>query len=212
VHGQPDGQSTFQRVFLLIMLALVIVGTALSVMARDILRVMAAPSFYSAATVIPIVVAAYVVRSAGDFAGFGIRMSERTVHFLHASIFSVAVMTVGYMGLIPRWGGVGAAIATFVGMLAEMLWIQYKANQLVPLDLPWGRVIVASGLGVVAYGMCQLLAPDTLVASILFRTVMLALFTAVVFFSPIVGPAERDACYRLLRDITHRVRGVLSVG
>lgn len=212
VHGEPDGKVTFQRVFLLIMLALVFVGTALSVLARDILRVMAAPSFYPAANVIPVIIAAYVVRSAGDFAGFGIRMSERTVHFLHASIVSVVVMTAGYAGLIPRWGGMGAAIATFVGMFAEFLWIQYKSNQLVPLHLPWGRVTVSAVLGVIAFGLCELLAPQALVTSIAFRSAGLALFAAVLFFSPIVGRAERDASYRLVRDITQRVRGALPAG
>lgn len=212
VHGEPDGKITFQRVFLLIMLTVIFVGTALSVMARDILRVMAAPSFWAAASVIPVVIAAYVIRSAADFAAFGIRMSERTVHFLHASIFSVAVMTVGYVGLIPRWGGVGAAIATFLGMLAEFLWIQYKSNQLVPLDLPWGRFTASAVLGVVTFLLCELLAPQGLLGSIIFRSAVLALFAAVLFFSPIVGRAERGASYRLVRDITQRVRGVLPAG
>ena len=207
VYREPDGLQTFSRVFLLIMLLLIVAGTALSVLSYDILRVMADPSFFGAAAAIPYILLAYIVRAAGDFCGFGIRYKEETKHFLHASILSVVVMTVGYITLIPRWGGVGAAITTLAGMTVEAWWIVRISERMVPLGLPWRKVWAAGVLGLLTYLLSEWIAPQEVIASIAVRSALLLAFVIVLVFSPIVGADERRAAMRLFGDIVGRLRG-----
>jgi O-antigen/teichoic acid export membrane protein len=206
VYREPDGVRTFRRVFLLIMLGLIYSATALSILAHDILRVMADPAFIDAAISIPVILLAYVVRSVGDFCGFGIRYVEKTKHFLHASILSVIVMTVGYVTLIPRWGALGAAFATLAGMLVESWWIIRISEKFVPLDLPWAKAFGAAVLGAAAFALGEYLVPDDLGWSIVAHGLILLSLAGAIVFSPIVGADERRAVVRLFGDVTAKLR------
>lgn len=206
VYKEPDGIETFRRVFMLMATTLIVVGTALSVLSRDILRVMADPSFLGAAPAIPILLIAYVARGMGDFCSFGIRYAEKTKYALHASLMSVVVMTVGYLTLIPPLGGVGAAIATLAGMSVEAWWLVRVSERLVPIGFPWRPVFVATGFGVVTYFLAQAVAPEALVPSIVVRCFLVMVFMVGLFYSPMVGRDERRAMLQFIGGIGQKLR------
>lgn len=193
VYREPDGVVTFRRVFVLLSTMLVVVGTALSVLAHDFLRIMADPSFLGAASMVPILVAAIIVRGLGEFCGFGIRYAEKTKYALQASLLSVAVMTVGYLVLIPPLGGLGAAIATLGGAIVEASWSVRISERLVPISFPWRRAILAAMLGAACYALAEAVAPHDLLWSIMTRCVLLLVFMLLLYYSPVVGRDERRA-------------------
>jgi O-antigen/teichoic acid export membrane protein len=191
VYREPDGVITFRRVFVLLSAMLVFVGTALSVLAHDFLRVMADPSFLGASAIVPILVGAIIARGLGEFGGFGIRYAEKTKYALHASLMSVAVMTIGYLLLIPPLGGLGAAIATLGGAVVEAFWNVRMSEKLVPISFPWRRAILAVLLGSACYVLAELVAPQDLILSIIVRSVLLLVFMLVLYFSPVVDREDR---------------------
>ncbi len=204
-YKQENRYEVFGRVFLMMMLGMLLIGTALAVMCRDIIRVMSDPAFVGAWKAIPPLIAAYVFRAANDFCGFGLRLSEQTRHFFWASLISVGVISVGYIGLIPLWGGLGGGLATLAGMATEFWWVYRTSNKLVPLHLPWTKIIAASVLCVIAFGLSMFLPAESLLTSIAYRSILLAALALAIYFSPIVGSAERNACHTLLRDGLRRV-------
>lgn len=206
VYREPDGVDTFRRVFVLLSTMLVVVGTALSVLAEDFLRVMADPSFLGAAAIVPILVAAIIVRGLGEFCGFGIRYAEKTKYALHASLMSVVVMTGGYLVLIPPLGGLGAAIATLAGAAVEASWSVRMSERLVPISFPWGRASLAALLGIACYVLAEVVAPRDLVLSIMARCTVLLVFMLVVYFSPVVGREERRAINSMVMATVSRLR------
>lgn len=206
VFKQDNRHEMFGRVFLLAMVGMIFVGTALSILARDFITVMSDRSFVAAWVAVPPLVAAYVIRAAGDFCGFGIKLHEKTSEFFWASAISVIVISVGYAGLIPRWGIVGAAFATLAGMYAEFWWIKRVSHKLEPLQLPWGRVIATGLVAVATFGASLLIPADNLIVSVVLRAALLLALAGAIYFSPIVGPQERLACRELLRDGIRKLR------
>ncbi|MCK7577970.1 MAG: hypothetical protein MZV65_20870 [Chromatiales bacterium] len=97
------------------MLAMILIATAIGVLGFEVLKVMSDSSFLAAHQIIPLLVAAIVVEAAFDFCGFSISISEKTKHFLQASLLAAVVITFGLVLLIPLFGGVGAGLAILIG-------------------------------------------------------------------------------------------------
>ena len=206
VYKQDNRHEVFGRMFFFLMCGMLFVGTTLSVLAHDIIRVMSDSNFLGAWICIPPLALAYVIRAAGDFCGFGIRLHEKTRDFLWASVMSVVVMTIGYVSLIPPYGSFGAALATLFGMSAEFWWIRRRANLLEPIPLPWRRVSAMAASCTAIFCLSLLLPRENLLLSVVSRCALLAVSGLLVFYSPIVGMAERHASAQLLRDVVRKLK------
>ena len=206
VYKQENRHEIFGRMFLFLMCGMLFVGTTLSVLAHDIIRVMSDRNFLGAWICIPPLALAYVIRAAGDFCGFGIRLHEKTREFLWASLISVAVMTIGYVLLIPPYSSFGAALATLFGMYAEFWWIRRRANALEPIPLPWRRVSAMGASCAVIFCFSLFLPREDLLLSVVTRCLLIAASGLLIFYSPIVGRAERRAGTDMLRDGVRKLK------
>jgi O-antigen/teichoic acid export membrane protein len=203
VYRQTGATEMFQRVFLLFSLLLLAGGAAMAIFAEEMLKLLTGEPFWRAYEFVPAIALAYVLKPLTQVCGFGIQMSEKTRDFLYASIVSVIVMGIGYIALIPPYGGMGAAIATLIGMSAELAYVNYRSNKTFDMKLPWGKFMGAVALATLAWAL-SLLAPGHIIESLLVKSAIFLVFLLAVFFSPIVGPKERGACYRLLRNFRQK--------
>ncbi len=102
------------------------VGIALYV--RPVLRLFAGPDFQSAADLVPLILAAYVMQAYGEVFQFGIDVSEQTKYSTYAVWASVAVIIPLYWKLIPPFGAYGAALATMLSFIVRLVF-QYVFSQ-----------------------------------------------------------------------------------
>src|SRR5205823_2502265 len=113
-------------VYFNVLLMTMAVGITLFV--GDVIRVMATPPFYGAAAIAPVVVIAYVLQSWTGFHNVGIMLRERTQYITLANWVGAITALVGYVVLIPRWYGMGAAVATVLSFgvreLLVYIWSQ----------------------------------------------------------------------------------------
>lgn len=130
--------------------AMVGVGAALvAVVAEPVLRVFVGPAFASAAPMVPWVAAGIAAFGLALVFQTGLLISKRTGRLGTAGAIAAAVNLGACYWLIPRYGTMGAAIATataygvyalLVGVLSFMVWR-------VPPD--WPRVVMVGALPVV---------------------------------------------------------------
>jgi O-antigen/teichoic acid export membrane protein len=186
VYRQDDRLSIFQRTFLVVMLAMILIATAIGVLSHEILNVLSDPSFLPAHQMIPPLVIAMVVKAATDFCGFSISISEKTRHFLEASSLAAVVMTIGYLLLIPQFGGLGAGLATLIGMLAELWWVVRSGHRYFDMQLPWLKVGMAFALGFVVYFASTAFSGSSIFVVAAKSTLLLG-FAAVLFLSLVLG-------------------------
>lgn len=130
-------------------LSLVLVTTAVGMclFVRPVLRVMADPEFWPAASIVPVVVAAYLVQSWSGVAGFGIGVSERTKYMTYAMWLSVIVVIAFYALLIPRFGAMGAAVATLLAFVVRFGLLYRFSQRLWPITYRWGPALRLAGIG-----------------------------------------------------------------
>ena len=156
-------------------LILITMATGIGLFVRPVIQVMTTAPFHPAAELVPIILVAYILQGWGSVTQFGIAVSRQTKYLSYASWISVAVVLVLYATLIPRWGGLGAALATVGAFLVRFL-LQYRwAQRLWPVDYGWER-----NLRLAAYGAMVVTAAFVLpVAGIVGRSVLGAALLAI---------------------------------
>ncbi len=196
---QPNGLARFRTAFLMLTTGMAVVCVALSVYIGDFLRLMADPAFAGAAQIVPIVLLAYVLQNYTAFSNFGLLLERRTGEIAKGTALAAVVITAGYLLLIPRFGGSGAAFATLLAFLARALWIGWRANSIHPLHLPWGRALKIFSLGAAAW-IASTFAPRPIVLSIAVHTSIFVAFLIALAVSPGLLP----------RDIRERLRALVA--
>jgi len=187
--GQPDAILRFRYAFLLLSVALVWVTVGISIYVHDLLRIMSDHAFWGAAGIVPVILLGYVLQNWTGFANLGILLNERTGEIAKGTAISAVLITGSYLLLIPIWGGMGAALATVIGFGGRMAWITWRANQLHPLHLPWGRAFSMLLLGAATWGV-TLLAPAPLLPSIAVTTLVFLVFTTILLTFPGFLPGD----------------------
>lgn len=135
------------RFFSLIMLT---AAVGINLFVRPVLELMSDPSFWSAASIVPVVVAAYVVQGWSGVVQFGIDVSERTKYVTYAMWMSVVVIVALYVLLVPSLGAMGAALATLLAFVFRFGVLYYFSQRLWPVAYDWGGTLRLTGLATLA--------------------------------------------------------------
>jgi O-antigen/teichoic acid export membrane protein len=203
VHEKADARQTFQRVFQYISFLLILLGLAISVYAKDLLRIMSAPAFWDASAVVPVIIVAYIFQAWTKYCNFGLMLHHRTMQIAYAELVASAAITVAYLLLIPAFGMHGAAWATVLGFMVRFYWTYTRSTRLYDMELPWRKIL----LTMLFAGMCYLLTfalPENLLASIALRSVIMLVFIGGFFTLPILTRDEKTEIVAKFRRLVRR--------
>lgn len=197
VAKKENAVSIYQNVFLVFSTLILFCAVGLSIFVDEFLMIMSAESFWPAARIVPVVVAAYVFQLWTSYGNLGIHLKGQTLKITYANLLSVLIITPGYFVLIPLYGAMGAALAT-LGTFAVRCWyINRSASKLFNMHLPWHRILNAGVLSVAAVSV-SFLGPQSLVAGLAFDVVIMLVFTGLFFLAPILPVEMRSEFFRLL--------------
>lgn len=113
---EPDAERVFARVFTYFWVVLLFFGLGLSVLAGDIIWLIADPAYHDAARYIPLLAFSYMCYGAYSYMQFGILYQKKT-RLLALVTLSMAVLNVALnLILIPIFGVMGSALATFAAI------------------------------------------------------------------------------------------------
>lgn len=176
--------------FFYLSLIAITVAVGIAIFAHPTLRIMSRSEFLPAADLVPIILAAYVIQGWGETAQFGINVSEKTQYSTYAVWISVVVVVLLYILLIPRFGGLGAAIATVAGFSLRTALFFLFAQRLWPVNYTWAPhvklAVLASGIVIASY----FLRSESLVREISLACA-LTLCYAGITWAQIVTPGQR---------------------
>jgi O-antigen/teichoic acid export membrane protein len=130
-----------------LLLTTVLVGaaTAGAALAAYVIPFLLQERYRACADIVPIVIAGYVFH--WFFALFHLSLLQAGKSYLIAvTTVSAAAVNMGLNFLvIPRWGAMGAALATLVAYLAEALAMYVMAQRYFRIPYPIGRLLLAVG-------------------------------------------------------------------
>ncbi len=204
---RPDGVAITRRVFCYMNLILGSAALLIALFSGEIIRIMAAPSFHAAARLVPILVGAQVLYHLVAFSNFSMLYAERTNILGRLSGVTAAVVLACNLALIPRFGVLGAALATLLAYGVRFLLVLGAAQRVYRLEYGWGTVARTYLCLLLALAVKLAVPIGGLVASLAMSTA-LALFTAGLLYVWVLDDSERAYVRSLPRVVRERARGL----
>src|SRR5262249_16416948 len=148
----------------------------LSTLAPEILRVMAAPTFQRAATVVPIIALAYLCEGLCYIATIGIMLQRKPIIRSTAAIVAALTNLALNVLLIPTYGMLGAAWATLIAFMVQMILQVWVALRYYPIAYQWNRAARVLGLALAVYFVGLLVTPASLAVAVVAKALLPATF------------------------------------
>ena len=174
-----DAQNSQGFLYLNLLALTCAVGIALFV--HPLLRILAHQEYWSAADLVPIILAAYIVQGWAAALEIGIDLSEKTRYATYGVWASVAAVIALYSVLIPLYGGVGAAWATLLSFLVRLAFYWRFSQRLWPMAYGWRPVLRLSMYAVGVSAAAIYLRPATFALEIALSLACLATYTVAVW-------------------------------
>lgn len=197
---RPDRDALYAKAFVYLNLLLITMAVGITLFVGDALRIMADPAFHGAAAIVPIVLVAYVLQSWQAFHNMGIMMVERTGWITTANWAAAAVAVAGYVLLIPRYLGYGAAIATVLAFGVREVIIYVVSQRLWPVAYEWARtcrlLALATAVGVAG----SLVHEPSLWRSVALHAALFAVYVAGLWLLRVIPDQDRASLRAMLRS------------
>ncbi len=200
IAKRPDRDELYARAFIYFNMVLLTIGVLITLFVGDFLRIAAAPAFWPARDLVPIILIAYVLQSWTIMHNLGMQMRERTEFYTLANWIGAVVALAGYMLLIPRLFGLGAALATVASFAVREAAVYALSQRLWRIRYRWGPVLrlllVATVIGVAG----QLVPQGRLWLSLFTRLLLLMAYLGGLWFVGGLSVDDRLAIKRLIRS------------
>jgi len=148
---RDNAQQVFARTQTYLLMVCVFVGLSVSVMAKDLLKILAPPAFSPAAYVVPIITLSYILCSTRDIVISGIYIQRVTSRLAAiAAITVVSNLALNYV-LISRYHAMGAAVATALSFALELALCFVVAQRVYPIQYDYARSAIILGSATVIY-------------------------------------------------------------
>jgi O-antigen/teichoic acid export membrane protein len=188
---RENARSIFSKVETYALLVATFVGLGISVMARDVLRIMTPPPFWPAAHVVPLIALSYTL--------FTVQYVVITGIYVHHTTSRLAVIA-------AITAGANLALNYFATVLSYALQLTLcflAAQQIYRVQYEYRRNVLILG-GATAVYLLSTLPNLRIVASVMVNLSLLAAFLA--FFYILMEARERQAILQWAVTATHEVR------
>lgn len=198
-----EAQSDSRRVFAVIAAwdaaLLSGLGLATVLFAHEVIVVLATPRYLAAETIVPLVVWASLFQALAHVPSRAIYVVKKTA-WLPAVFVVPAALNVGLnLLLVPRWGMLGAALATLAAYPVLFLLTLAVAQRVYPI--PYDYVRMAKPLVILlVLSLAKNAAPPDPAWAVGFKAVLLAAFPVALLVSGFVTVEERRLLAGLVRS------------
>ncbi len=169
-------RAAFARILSLWLFVLLLAGSVVALFGREALRLLTPREYWDAAPVLTILVMGLVVSGTTQITAIGISLEKRTRLFAWAAWVTALANAVLNALLIPRWGAIGAAVATFVCQVLLTALYLFWSQKLHPIPLEKWRLAFLATIVVALVGGSRFVADMEVSGwAIAFKAVVLGL-------------------------------------
>ncbi|MEW6323811.1 MAG: oligosaccharide flippase family protein [Nitrospirota bacterium] len=210
IMKQPNAAQIYSRVLTYFLFVMIFLGTGLAMMAKEVLQIIAAPPFWGAANVVPLLVVAKIWYGLYYLTQTGIYLQKKTRVISVIITVTASVNLLLNWLLIQRYGVMGAAVAS-VGSFAFLAVVTHRVAQwLYPITYEVRRIVtmVAVAAGMYAAGIW--IAPSSVWLALGLKAALLAGFPLLLGVAHFYTEEEKTRLRSLWLMGVERVSATLS--
>ncbi len=204
IAKQPNAESNLSKILTYYLFSMGFIGLAISLFSREILFIMTTPEFYKAYIVVPLIVLSYIFYGMRFITNIALAVQNKMKYVPPIIIGSAGLNLYFNYLLIPRYGMMGAAIATIISYLVLVIvqtvvnlhfwYIPYEYKRLLKIIIIW----------IGTYGIGFIIELPTIWLNLTFKLVLLLLFPLILYFLHFFEPQEIKAIKKIVNSELNR--------
>lgn len=173
-------------------LAMAYIGLGIAMYAPEVAAIIAPPAYAGAVAVIPWLVLGQFFMAVYFIPMNAIAQTAGQTRQVSVVTVTAAAINIGLnVLLVPRYGIMAAAVSTTIGYVVLFAFMQWQAQRIMPIAHQTGRLLRIVVVALAVYGLAQFVAVETLVFSIIVKSVVLLLFLPGLWLSGFLLPEEQ---------------------
>ncbi len=207
LYKREDSGRVFGQVFTYFVVAIVFVGLEISVVAKDLVQLMAVDeSYWGAHKIVPLVTLAHIALSFFYHFNIGITISKKTKYFAYINISNAVLNLALNFALIPTYGMWGAAWATFICYMFRAALGYYFSNRFYKIYVEWRRVGIIFATAFVFYFLFGGLDVGDKIINIVVKSAICCAFPLVLYIARFFNPDEKAVIRSVVSKTLARVK------
>jgi O-antigen/teichoic acid export membrane protein len=148
VADAPDAPVLFGRMITRILAAYLFVGLGVTTLHREVLTFFAGAEYAASGGIACVVVLAQLFLTAGTLLDAGFYIKRRTDLKLWITLSSAVTVVVLQFSLVPVLGGIGAAVATLVTAIVQVVLTYWLGEGIYPVRAEFGRMAAGVAMAI----------------------------------------------------------------
>lgn len=205
IRNQTNAKEVYSSVATYFLTVLIAVALGLAMLSREIVSIMAAPSYLPAHTVLPILLVAMVFFCSDNVFQVGLWLTGKSGQ-LSTIKWVAAIANLGLnAALIPVLGMMGAAITTLVSFAFSALLILVRAQRVHWIPFEYRRMLHVSVVALVTYFVATRLPDAPLWLAVVTKSLAWLLFPALLWMTGFLSAVERQKLDALTASVRARL-------
>ncbi len=181
ISSQPNVKVVYARVMTYSITLFTFVGLALAIFAREALLLLTSPAYYSAASIVPLIVLANLFFEINYIISFGLDLTGKTGYYLFimgaGAIFNLLLN----FALIKPFGMMGAAVATLLSYALLPVIEYFIVRNLYPVPYEWRRLLKLAVVSMGIYFMSVSIRTGQIAIDLFFGMALLLLWGLILY-------------------------------
>jgi len=176
-----------------------------SLLAKEAMMIFSNKEFWGAYTVLPIIVFTYSLWSLRKIISVAVTIRRKTVYTAYANIAGAFINIGLNFIMIPRYGMIGAAYATFISFMLVIGLTLYFNQRLIKIKYEIFRIIKIFIVTAAIFFTGYFVVFDNLVLSIIFKIIIILLFPFLLALLKFYTPSEIERVKTFINSISKKV-------
>lgn len=199
IQKDKNARQIYSTTFTYYMLLGVFLCLALSVFAREIVFIAAAPQYLAGYRAIPLIAISYLFYGIYYTVDVGVLIKSKTGVYAIISWIGASLDILLAWLLIPNYGMVGAGVAKLISFFILAMIMYFFARHYYPIKYEIGRIIHLVILALIFYSVSAYIVSDNLLLIIPTKSALLLLFPVVLFLTGFFTTKEKEIALNFLK-------------
>jgi O-antigen/teichoic acid export membrane protein len=201
IAKKQNGTDMFSRIFRYYSLVLVAVALGISMIIKDLIAVIASPSFHDAYKIVPVIALAYVFQGSFRFMLGGVYIEKKTYSIGMISALSLALNLFLNYVLIRRFAGMGAAWATMLSFFFMAGLGYFLSEKFHPVAYRLGSFFVSVAVASALYWCSVMISIPSIFLATGVKLMIFLCFPVVLYLIGFFNKDEIDKARRTVQTL-----------